>query len=392
VTKNCEQIKLGIIGYGFRIRHIAKTLKETADVSVVSICDIDLDKARADAKECESNFNDIKFFKSADELLDAGKVDAILVGTNCSSHTDMAIKVLEKQLPLFLEKPVAINDEQFKRLKAAAAKKEHKVVVSFPLRLTPWAQKVKEIIDSGAVGKIEHIQAVNNVPYGHCYYQGWYRDNEETGGMWLQKATHDFDCINYLLDQKPVTIAATISKQVYTGSHPEGLYCKDCDENKTCKDSPYNPGYITDESEWMKPEQHMCAFAPDAANEDSGSCLILYESGMHAVYSQNFYIKLKVGKRSFRFMGYKGTVEFDLFTDEVNVFFHHIDKVETHKIDMKLAQGHGGGDAELAKNFIGVITGKCDSMSTLEDGLFSVAMCLAAKKSSLNSAFEKITY
>jgi predicted dehydrogenase len=41
-------------------------------------------------------------------------------------------------------------------------KKEHKVVVLFLLRLTPWAKKVKEIIDSGVLGKIEHVQAVNN--------------------------------------------------------------------------------------------------------------------------------------------------------------------------------------------------------------------------------------
>ena len=392
ISEETDQTRLGVVGYGFRIRHVVNLIKEHCNARVVSICDIDLDKARLDAKENEPNAEDIAFFTSADELLDSSEVDGVLIGTNCSSHTDLALKVLDRDLPLFLEKPVALNDEQLKRLKAAAKKKKHRVVVSFPLRLTPWTIKVKQIIDSGILGKIGHVQMVNNVPYGHCYYQGWYRDNNETGGMWLQKATHDFDYMNYLLGQMPVTIAAVTSKQVFTGSRPEGLYCKDCGENKTCKESPYNPDYIPNDAEWMKPKQYMCAFAPDAANEDSGSCIMIYGSGMHVVYSQNFFVKLKAGRRGARLMGYDGTVEFDWYSNEIKVFHHHKDEVEIHNVNLNMNQGHGGGDVALVKNFIGVIHGRCDSMSTLEEGIASAAICLAAKKSSQNHTFVKIGY
>jgi predicted dehydrogenase len=390
MAKAEPQIKLGIIGYGFRIRHVANLIKEHSNASVVSICDIDLDRARSNAKENEPNVKDIAFFASADELLDGLELDGVLIGSNCSSHTDLAIKVMDRNIPLFLEKPIAINDQQLDRLKAASQRKEHKVVVSFPLRLTPWVSKVKEIINSGVLGKIEHVQAVNNIPYGHVYYQAWYRDAEETGGMWLQKATHDFDYINYLLDQKPLMIAAITSKQVFKGDHPEGLYCKDCQENKKCKESPYNPDVILHKDEWMVPDQYMCAFAPDAANEDSGSCIIMYESGMHIAYSQNFHVKFKAGKRGARLIGYDGTVEFDLYNDEIKVFYHHKDKMETYKIDLDKDQGHNGGDIALVENFISVISGKCVSVSTLEEGILSVATCLAAKRSSQNHTFEKI--
>jgi len=392
VDSNTEQVKLGIIGYGFRIRHMVDLMKEFGNVCVVSICDTDLEKAKADANQCETNFSNIRFFTSTDEFFNGPEVDGILVGTNCSSHAAIAVKVLEASVPLFLEKPVAITDEQLDSLRNVTAKKKHKAVVSFPLRLTPLLQKVKQIIDSGRIGTVEHVQAFNDVSYGHVYYQGWYRDSEETGGLFLQKATHDFDCINYLTGRRPTMIAAMTSKQVYKGNHPQGLYCSDCPENKTCKESPYNPDYIVCRDEWMKPEQYMCAFAVDAANEDSGSALIMYDSGMHAVYSQNFFVKQKAGRRGARLIGYDGTVEFDFHTNEIKLFYHHTGCVETQKVQAPVQAAHGGGDYKLAENFIGIIRGRCESLSTLEDGILSALMCLRAKESAKMFTFQRINY
>ena len=51
MTKESKQIKFGIIGYGFRIRHIANLMKEHGNVSVISICDTNLDEAKLNAKE-----------------------------------------------------------------------------------------------------------------------------------------------------------------------------------------------------------------------------------------------------------------------------------------------------------------------------------------------------
>lgn len=49
------------------------------------------------------------------------------------------------------------------------------MVVSFPLRVTPLVKLAKEIVQSGKLGSIKHVQAVNNVPYGGVYYHSWYR-------------------------------------------------------------------------------------------------------------------------------------------------------------------------------------------------------------------------
>ena len=392
MSEEARQIKLGIIGYGYRLRHMATLIKRLGNAKVIAICDTNPEAAKTNARELEDNFENIMFTDSADRLIKTGGLDGILIGTNCSSHTEIAVKVLNANIPLFLEKPVSINDEQLGRLKKIAQKKQHKVVVSFPLRLTPLAQKVKKIIDSGRIGKVQQVQAFNDVPYGHVYFQSWYRDNKETGGLFLQKATHDFDYINYLIDQKPILIAAMISKQIYKGEHQPGLYCRDCSENQMCKESPYNKATLQAKDEWMKPEQYLCAFAPDAANEDSGSAIIMYDSGMHVVYSQNFFVKHKAGRRGARLYGYDGTIEFDWHTNQIKIFDHHTAGSETIDVSLESDQGHGGGDEILGKNFIDVILGRGESTSTLEDGILSAEMCLRAKESALTNTFQDIKY
>jgi len=193
-------IRLGVIGYGGRARGVVGLIEAlNAGVEVVAITDVRSDEIRQQLGEGAAK---VAFYTDPDEMLDKEKLDGVLIGTRCSLHAQMAIKVLKRNLPLYLEKPVATNMADLLALKAAGAASSSKVVVSFPLRVTPLVRVAKEIIDSGQIGTVEHVQAVNNVNYGWCYFQGWYRDENETQGLFLQKATHDFDYINHILGIK----------------------------------------------------------------------------------------------------------------------------------------------------------------------------------------------
>ncbi|MBP1990820.1 Gfo/Idh/MocA family protein [Paenibacillus eucommiae] len=94
------------------------------------------------------------FFDTPEAMIAAGKLDGILIGTRCSLHTEMALKVLPTGIPLYLEKPVATSYEDLMRLKEANDAYQSEVVVSFPLRNTPMVQMAKEIIDSGKIGTV----------------------------------------------------------------------------------------------------------------------------------------------------------------------------------------------------------------------------------------------
>lgn len=389
---NGDMIRLGVIGYGGRIRGVLGLIDAlNAGTELVAITDVRNDEIRQQMQSAGQDASKIAFYTDPDEMLDKEQLDGVLVGTRCSLHTKMAIKVLERNLPLYLEKPVATNMADLLALRAAGAASSSEVVVSFPLRVTPLVRIAKEIIDSGQIGTVEHVQAWNNVPYGWCYYQSWYRDENETQGLFLQKATHDFDYINHILGTKPTWISAMKAKQVYKGDHPAGLRCDDCDEQDGCLESPFHAYFTKCETPRVQSSGLMCGFAVDTGNEDSGSALIQYESGMHVCYSQNFFARRTAGKRGATLFGYKGTIEFDWYTDEVKVHMHHTPKTETHNLRTSGAT-HGGGDTVLVDSFVRAIRGERKSVAPLDAGLLSVLMCLKAKESAATKTFQEISF
>ncbi len=382
--------RVAVIGYGLQIKRLLGIMKsQDESCEIAAIADIRSEIIQNEMIREGEDISGIRFYIDADEMLEQGPYDGVFVGTRCSLHTEMALKVLAKDLPLYVEKPIATTMDDLIRLRDAQRVSSSPVVVSFPLRVTPHVQLVKEIIDSGKIGTVEHVQAVNNVTYGGVYFHYWYRDEQETQGMFLQKATHDLDYIHYVLGTKPERVCAMTSKTIFTGSKPAGLKCKNCEEQESCQESPQNlrkAGEV--------PIGDYCCFAEDTGNEDSGSVIVQYESGMHVNYSQNFFVRKKAGVRGARFMGYKGTVEFDWHSSDVKVYMHHSPIVETHSIDFSaFSGGHGGGDDALIANFIDIMKGRTkDSVSPLGAGLLSTLTCLKAKESALTGTFQRINW
>ncbi|GIO29617.1 MULTISPECIES: Gfo/Idh/MocA family protein [Paenibacillus] len=402
-------LNIGIIGYGVRIdmlmddlfalpyeiciKAVADTNHERVralmkkDGSQETMHHMEIDKIDGLMRRCEMNPESITFYSDADEMLNKEKLDGVIVGTNCSTHTYFAKKVLERNLPLFLEKPVATSMEDLRTLAECEAKAAAPTVVSFPLRVTPLVQEVKRILDAGTIGKVDHVQAFNDVTYGFVYFHDWYRDESVSKGLFLQKATHDIDVINYLLGEEPVKVCAMKSKQIYKGDMPAGLRCSECDKWETCMDSTYNIIHLRNDT----PRSDYCGFAVDTGNEDSGSMIVKYESGMHVTYSQNFFARKKAGRRGARLYGYKGTVEFDFYTNEIKVFDHMSDKVTTVRLDDQSSR-HGGGDIVLMRNFVQLMQGKtAESVAPLKDGIRSALVCLQAKASSESDQFYPVT-
>ncbi len=375
--------KLGIIGRGSRMTHISNLLVKTGKCCISYIADPRIDEIKKELTEQGYDISEIMFFPDADSMLSAVKPDGVCIGTRCSLHTSLAKKVIERGIPLYLEKPVCTNEDDLDTLCALAQKfpdAARRVTVSFPLRMTAHVNKVKEIIASGAIGKLSQIQAWNNVSYGIGYYHKWYRDAGETAGQFLQKSTHDFDYINDLCGLKPVSICAVSSSVIFGQSEPEGKFCRSCDKKVTCPD--YTPITNRDTS----PFDH-CVYGKDATIEDSDSAIIIYENGVHAVYTQNFVARKGAGARGARLIGHLGTVEFDWVKNHVILHRHFNDSSETFEI--KSGNDHFGGDSFLVNDFISVLEGGV-SACDLNDGIFSAKLCLAAKKSAEKHIFVNV--
>jgi predicted dehydrogenase len=385
-------LRVGVIGYGGRIHGVITTMREIEpDLRVVAVIDPDEPGARERLADCDKQ--DVTFYKKLDPMMRKEKLDGLLIGTRCNLHTPYAIEAAKYDIPLFLEKPVAINMRQTRALERAYEKSRCPVVVSFPLRVAPLFTLAREYIEKGEVGTPIHIAAVNYVNYGTVYWQEGYRNFDITQGLFLQKATHDFDYMSYLMDSPIVRVAAMGQfGKVFGGKERAGLTCSKCKKTDTCLESPQNRkrngsgGGLDD---------HLCLFGKDCGspetgtNEDCSNALVEFASGAQGVYTQVFYARRDAGTRGATVSGYMGTVSFDLYKDELRRVRHHapISGVES----AGGVEGHAGGDSELARDFIGLIHGKIkESRAPIATGLRSVYACLAANESMKKGKFVNV--
>ena len=389
--------RIGIIGFGGRMGSLWFLIERQArDFECVAVVDTRKEGCIPLMKIKKIDTDKVTFYDTVDEMLEKADLDAVMIASHCNSHTDYAIKVLNKNLPLYLEKPVAVSYEELERLKAAGKGKENSVVVSFPLRVTPVVRVMKEKIAEGKIGEPNFMEAWNYPNYGDVYYRDWYRDENVIHGLWLQKATHDFDYMTDILGIKPTMICAMNQKQVFKGDMPENLYCVDCDKFETCPQAPYQRYIARQELERVpaigdrEEFPFRCQFAKDTGNEDAGSAIIRYETGMIASYSQCFFARNQAGCRGCRVVGYDGTIEFDGKDEKLKYYSHRRPIVET--VETQGGASHGGGDDILIDSFIHVVRGTGKSVANLTDGLRSVYMCLKAKDSCKENQFKALDF
>ncbi len=377
--------KIGFIGYGLRSETMMKAFRSLeADIRVQAVADPACSRI-APALKDDPYFAGAVWYEDGEEMLKRESLDGVFIGTRCSLHTRYACLVLKAGLPCFLEKPVCTDRAQYDELKKAGLGREDTVVVSFPLRVTGIVGEMKRICDSGVLGRITAVQAVNNVPYGSVYYHSWYRDASETGGLFLQKATHDMDYIRYLIGERPVTVAARTARTHFRGTKPASLRCPDCPEYLTCRESSYTVKHIYKEDV----QGDMCCFTDGAGNEDAAAMILQTADGTLITYSQIFMVKKSAARRGARLVGTEGSAEFDFNTGCIREDRYFSPQTVTHTFAS--SGQHFGGDEALALDFMNVLNGGI-SRSGLTAGLESAAICLAAREADAAGRFVPIEY
>jgi predicted dehydrogenase len=342
-----DTIRMAVIGLGERSAWMLRLMADAEPgVRVEVIVDPHRAAARRRAVEADlplaaapASFDDVDEFVEA-----APAVDGVILGTRCLLHTPIAVKLSPLGIPLFIEKPVAISWAQLAQVRDAyPAERADHVVVSFPLRRTPLFDAVVDIVRGGRLGVINQLQAVNFVSYGNVYVDNWYRHYELCGGLWLQKATHDFDYLHYLADARPLWVTAMHTQAVWR---------------------------------------------PPVLNQDAGSAIVQYDTGVHAGYTQNFLTRRQAGRRGATITGDEGTVSFNWESQKLRFVDHTRDRVD--EVEVKAEGGHNGGDHALARNFLDVVLGRAPSLTPLADGLLSAATCLAARDAAHRRTVEPI--
>ena len=146
-----DKIKWGIIGCG-DVTEIKSgpAFNKVADSSLVAVMRRDSAKAR----DYANRHNIPRWYDNAENLLNDPEVNAIYVATPPSSHEHFTLEALKRGKPVYVEKPMSVNTASCVRMANAARETGTKLVVAHYRRAVPVFKKVKELIDSGIIGRV----------------------------------------------------------------------------------------------------------------------------------------------------------------------------------------------------------------------------------------------
>ncbi len=169
--------------------------------------------------------------------------DAVIIATQDHMHAEPAIAFANLGYHVLLEKPMAPNPEDCHRIVEAVKANDILFGVCHVLRYTRFTQKLKSIIDSGAIGDVVTIQRLEPVGFwhqAHSFVRGNWRNEGESCFMLLAKSCHDIDWLRYVMGVpcEAVSSFGTL-KHFRKEPQPEGASdrCLDCAVEATC---PYS--------------------------------------------------------------------------------------------------------------------------------------------------------
>lgn len=131
---------------------------------------------------------------SADDVLDDADVNLIVVATRHDLHAELVRRALLKGKHAFVEKPLALSDEELEGVLDAAASSHGKVMVGFNRRFSPLARAAREFFDGRqAPLSISYRVNAGRIPKSH-----WLQDPREGGGRIIGEVCHFVDLMQYL--------------------------------------------------------------------------------------------------------------------------------------------------------------------------------------------------
>jgi predicted dehydrogenase len=308
--------RYAIVGTGDRATGMWGTplVERYPDVlEVVGLCDINPKRAVV-ARElvgvtCPT-------FTNFDQMCDQVKPDLLMVTTVDGFHAEYIVKALDRGIDVLTEKPMVINEQQCQAVLDAEKRNKRKITVTFNYRYAPKHQLIKETLLSGEIGRVISVDFswYLDVYHGADYFRRWHRLKARSGSLWVHKATHHFDLINWWLAADPVEVTARAGLEVYgRNGSLRSTNCRRCPHTKGCAffyDMTTNQrrmklyagcedadGYYRDG----------CVFREDVDIYDTMSALVKYSTGATMNYSVNAFMPVEGYRLAFN--GEKGRLE-----------------------------------------------------------------------------------
>ncbi|MBQ9502194.1 MAG: Gfo/Idh/MocA family oxidoreductase [Lentisphaeria bacterium] len=384
-----KKLKFAIVGTGSRgIGCFGQLLGQRDDVKIVALCDVNPVRVKAAAEILKISPH---LYTSMDDMAAKETLDAVIITTPDCEHFPCAMKALKNGWNVLIDKPLATNAKDGKALIKEAKKSGKALMIGFNLRHSPVLKYLKKIIDDGVLGRVFIAENREFYGGGRTYMSRWNRFFSKTGGLWIHKASHDFDIFNWLLGfPKPLRVSSFAAVNVLDKDHlpfkkrpgvKPGPDCNHCPYQDECRDR-----YLLSKEElklWGDEAaaadgyvKNTCMYLSKKDNHDNGLAMVEYEGGIKVSLFETFICNKS--DRIYTIAGDKAVAEVSLENRTVTVTPRWSGNVTTTVVEIPEG-GHGGADPGLVDTFCRVVRGEEKSTSTAEHGLLATALGQAAE-------------
>jgi myo-inositol 2-dehydrogenase/D-chiro-inositol 1-dehydrogenase len=189
-----ESVRVALIGAG-RIgqRHAATLAQEIPNAELALIADVHGPSAETLAAKVRCG----RWSSDPDDALNDPGIDAIAIASSTDSHAPLIIGAAAAGKHIFCEKPIALDLEATDRALAAVEQAGVRLQMGFQRRFDKAYAKAKDLIDAGALGRIEAIRDTmrDPSPAPRAYL-------ETSGGLFRDMTIHNFDCVRWLMGEE----------------------------------------------------------------------------------------------------------------------------------------------------------------------------------------------
>lgn len=192
-------VRMGIIGLGAQGGYYAGFLSRgrVPNVQLAAICDTDESK-----REAAEGFG-VPFFTDYHDMLASGQVDAVVTTIPHYLHPEVGIDALDAGLHVLVEKPIGVYTTQARALLDHAAQtSDRTTAVMFNQRTNPLYIDLRNLIQSGELGKLRHTSWIITTwwrPQGYYDQSAWRATwGGEGGGVLVNQAPHQLDLWQWL--------------------------------------------------------------------------------------------------------------------------------------------------------------------------------------------------
>jgi len=204
-----DKVRIGVIGCGIMAHGHMKNMREMDDVDFVAAAD----PSEETRKEVEESFG-VTCYEDNDELLDSGKIDAVIIATPHWFHPPLSKAAFERGLHVLTEKPVAVTAKDAQEINDIAAKYPDLYYAGmFQQRCNPKYKMVKQLVDDGEIGELVRTSWIITDWYRTQFYYnmgGWRASwKGEGGGVLLNQCPHQLDLFTWIVGT-PTSVTAEV--------------------------------------------------------------------------------------------------------------------------------------------------------------------------------------